>query len=427
MRSFLPCPVVNLWQHKELPRTVTLHHTHPVLACARTVRSALVDVAELDPAFMPTPDKAAALVELSQAMAAAAALQAKLLAAAEDVAFDAGARDAASWLAAELHSDANAARRAQALGRSLEAAPLTADALSSGRIDVTKAGIITQALENLPDDVPDELRDRAEAALVEQAQELSPKALARVARHLEAVVDPDGADAAEERALLREERTAWEKTSLRIQPRFDGTARITGTIPETDAHRLRTYLESHTQPCKLEGETLRPDQRLGHAFCELLEHIDPNTLPSHGGDATTVMVTIPLTDLRTELGAAAIGGIDSDTRLSASEARRLACTAHIIPAILGTKSQVLDLGRSQRLFTPAQRKALRTQHSTCQIDGCDVPSTWCDAHHENPWSRGGRTDLRNALLVCGHHHRRLHDPRYQATRSGRQVHLTLRR
>ena len=181
--------------------------------------------------------------------------------------------------------------------------------------------------------------------------------------------------------------------------RYDGTARITGVVPAEAAHRFRTYLQAFTQPGKLETDLARPDQLTGHAFCDLLERIDPTTLPAHGGDATTVIVTIPLAELRRELGAAALGGLDSNDRIRAAEARRLACTAQIIPAVLGSTSQVLDLGRTSRLFNPAQRKALRARHATRQVDGCDIPSTWCDAHHEDSWSRGGRTDLKNALLV----------------------------
>src|SRR5581483_5556194 len=124
------------------------------------------------------------------------------------------------------------------------------------------------------------------------------------------------------------------------------------------AQRLRTYLEAHTQPRKAEGERARPDQLAGRAFCDLLEHVDRDSLPRHGGDATTVMVTIGLADLRSELGAAAIGGLDAEERISASEARRLACTAEIVPVVLGGRSHVLDLGRGQRLFSPGQRKAL---------------------------------------------------------------------
>lgn len=403
------------------------HHTHPVLACVRGVQAALADVADLDPTFMPAADKASALRGLTRALSAAAALHAKLLAAAADVAFEAGSRDAAAWLAAEEHLDGRSTRRALALGQSLESAPIVCAAFAEGRIDLDKAGIILRALEALPPQVADELRDRAEATLVEQATDLSPKALARVARHLEAVIDPDAADAAEAKALLREERSAWDRTSLRIMDRFDGTSRVTGTLPTAAAQRLRAYLEAHTQPRKLEGERARADQLAGRAFCDLLERLDPDALPRHGGDATTLMVTIGLADLRSELGAAAIGGVDAEERISASEARRLACTAEIIPVVLGGRSQILDLGRGHRLFSSAQRKALRTRHSTCQIDGCDVPSTWCDAHHADPWSRGGRSDLRNALLLCGHHHRRLHDSRYLATRAGDRVQIHLRR
>lgn len=403
------------------------HHTHPVLACAREIHSALADVADLDPTFMPTQDKASALLVLGKAIAAASALHARVLASSDDVALDHGARDAAGWLAAQEHGDDRAIRRSLELGRSLESAPVVTAALAEGRLDLDKARIILRALDGLPAEVSDDLRDRAETTLVEQALDLSPKALARVARHLEAVVDPDVADAAEAKALLREERSAWDQTSLRILDRFDGTSRISGVVPTAAAQRLRTYLEAHTQPRKAEGERARSDQLAGRAFCDLLEHVDPDSLPRHGGDATTVMVTIGLADLRSELGAAAIGGLDAEERISASEARRLACTAEIVPVVLGGRSHVLDLGRGQRLFSPGQRKALRARHSTCQVDGCDVPSTWCDAHHEDPWSRGGRSDLRNALLVCGHHHRRLHDVRYLATRSGDRIELRLRR
>ena len=190
---------------------------------------------------------------------------------------------------------------------------------------------------------------------------------------------------------------------------------------------MRTFLEAVVQPRKVEGERCRPGQQFGRAFCELLELMDPARLPDHGGDGTTVMVTIPLTDLQSALGAGALGGADSDHRISAAQARRLACTAGIVPVVLGSRSQVVDLGRTQRLFSPAQRKALRAQRSMCQADGCDVPSTWCDAHHETPWSQGGRTDLKNALLLCGHHHRRIHDPRYASSVANGKVTLRLRR
>ena len=95
---------------------------------------------------------------------------------------------------------------------------------------------------------------------------------------------------------------------------------------------------------------------------------------------------------------------------------RLACTAKILPAVLGGDSLPLDLGRAKRLFTPAQRKALLIRDQTCRAEGCDTPGTWCDAHHTDPWHTGGPTDLANAILLCSHHHHRVHDTGYRTDR-----------
>ena len=41
--------------------------------------------------------------------------------------------------------------------------------------------------------------------------------------------------------------------------------------------------------------------------------------------------------------------------------------------------------------------ALATTYDTCAADGCDRPYAWSELHHEDPWSRGGRTDLAKAI------------------------------
>ena len=97
--------------------------------------------------------------------------------------------------------------------------------------------------------------------------------------------------------------------------------------------------------------------------------------------------------------------------------RRLACAARIIPVVLGGRSEVLDLGRSRRLFSPAQRKAMAVRDRRCRAEGCTVPAAWCEAHHAtNPWARGGSSDLADGVLLCSWHHHRAHDPRYDARR-----------
>jgi hypothetical protein len=149
-----------------------------------------------------------------------------------------------------------------------------------------------------------------------------------------------------------------------------------------------------------------------HAFAALLEHLDPDGLPEHGGDATTVLVTLTLSQLLTDLAAAGVIAGDGQHAISAEQARRLACQASIVPVVLGGKGEVLDVGRRMRLFTRAQRRALRIRDQRCRAEGCTIPAAWTEAHHLEPWSQGGATDLANAVSLCAHHHHRIHDHAY---------------
>jgi hypothetical protein len=96
-------------------------------------------------------------------------------------------------------------------------------------------------------------------------------------------------------------------------------------------------------------------------------------------------------------------------RLSASEVRRLACTAAILPRVLDGTSQVLDQGRTKRLFTTAQRHTLADRDLGCTYPGCDRPPSWTEAHHLDHWERdNGPTTLNNAALLCAKHHHHIH-------------------
>jgi hypothetical protein len=120
------------------------------------------------------------------------------------------------------------------------------------------------------------------------------------------------------------------------------------------------------------------------------------------------MVTLDLDSLITGLGVAETSTGD---RITAEQARRLACQARIIPVVLGRRGEILDLGRSSRLFRPAQRKAMNLRDKTCTTVGCSIPAAFCEAHHfKRPWSKGGKTDLADGKLLCPFHHHRAHDP-----------------
>jgi hypothetical protein len=126
------------------------------------------------------------------------------------------------------------------------------------------------------------------------------------------------------------------------------------------------------------------------------------------------MVSIDLDSLRSGLGLAETS---TGELVTAGQARRLACTASILPVVLGGAGEILDLGRARRLFSPAQRKAMAIRDRRCRAQGCDIPAAWCEAHHAHkPWSHGGRTDLAHGLLLCSFHHHRAHDPTWNTNR-----------
>ena len=156
--------------------------------------------------------------------------------------------------------------------------------------------------------------------------------------------------------------------------------------------------------------------RHGLAFCQLIEAIPGKSLPKAGGCGATIVVTMTVEQLMAKLEEAGVCGLDTGGHITAAEARRLACSAGIIPAVLSGKSKPLDLGRRRRLHSESQRLAMSIRDKGCTAQGCERPPAMCHAHHDTPWSQGGNTDLKTGRLLCGHHHRRIHDPHYSHER-----------
>ena len=84
------------------------------------------------------------------------------------------------------------------------------------------------------------------------------------------------------------------------------------------------------------------------------------------------------------------------------------CGAEIVPVLVDPTGTPLDVGRTRRDFTPRQRTALAERDRGCTWPGCTAPVSWTDAHHLRSWYHGGPSDLDNAALLCGHHHRHAH-------------------
>jgi hypothetical protein len=402
---------------------------HPLLRCLAAVDEALDDVAGLDPTFLATGEKARALVAVDRELSRLEGLRLDLLAASSDVAADAAARSAGVWLASETRSGAPSGVRDQKIAQAMACWPDLLVALRAGVVNAAQATVIVHALEALPPDLDAELAAKACAQLVADAGHFGPRELRVLGRRVLEVIAPEVAEAQEAALLAAEEQRARAETRVWFRPRGDGVTDVCARVPDHVADRLRVYLDAFTSPRRrhldstghvepasplgdIDGLSLL--RRRGEAFCALLEHIPADRLPIHGGTATSVVVTLDYDTLCSGVGAAELS---TGGRVTATEVRRLACTALVLPAVLGGAGEVLDLGRSRRLFSPAQRKALGIRDRICRAADCDIPAAWCEAHHAaQPWVDGGRTDLADGVLLCPFHHHRAHDERWHTSR-----------
>jgi hypothetical protein len=144
-----------------------------------------------------------------------------------------------------------------------------------------------------------------------------------------------------------------------------------------------------------------------------------DVVPGFGAKAN-LTVTIDLEDLKAAT-ADAIGDTVYGNGLSAAMIRRLACDANIIPIVLGSNSESLDVGRQERLVTRAMRRALNTRDRGCVV--CGAPPIMCDAHHLTSWIDGGETKLNNLALLCRRHHVDLHNGHWTITIANGTVHV----
>ena len=312
--------------------------------------------------------------------------------------------------------------RAHALTGSLAA---TREAMATGRVSPEQADVIVRSIDALP--VGPAVRARGQSALLEHAGSLDATELATTGRHLVHVVDPDATDRKLERQLARDERGSHRTRFLALT--FDGAGgvRVKGRGSAEDGAVLKAALLPLTAPSPAvddhDGDLTHDPRdhgtRMWDALVAVAQHgLDTDLPPQTHGAPPRLTLTTTLEALRRNLadsavtgiaGVAGIGVTGDDTELSASTIRRLACDAELIPAVLGTKGEVLDVGRTHRLVTTAIWTALTIRDQHCAFPGCDRPPLMCHAHHILHWANGGKTSLSNLVLLCGHHHRVIHD------------------
>lgn len=256
-------------------------------------------------------------------------------------------------------------------------------------------------MKALPGTVSAGDRAGAEKILVDLAREAGPNEIRRAGNRLRDTLDPDGP--APKDPPLKPGR------EVHFQEHRDGSATMTAKLDPVTYANTRAVMDPLSKP-RAATEEGRDDrgtgERQGDAYAEMVRlAMASEELPLHGGDRTHIVVTIDYEALRTGIGKACL---DVVGEITAAEARLLACDCRVIPMVLGSGSEPLDVGRMQRFVTPDQRKALRAGDRGCTFPGCRRKPRYCEAHHITEWADGGLTDLRNLTFLCGRHHRLLH-------------------
>ncbi|MDO5676246.1 MAG: DUF222 domain-containing protein [Propionibacteriaceae bacterium] len=305
--------------------------------------------------------------------------------------------------------------------------PLIAAALNEGRISVEQTRAIIDGLRKLPSQLTRSELAQCQETILEHAHSFGPQDLRKLAARLYEVVDPDGADEEEAKRLAAQDRAAERNRSVRFSFDGHGTGIMRAVLPEAQMALLKAQIDALMPSISSYRETNQlpaPDARRADALV-LWAGIAANSkdLPAHGGDRPHVYVGINLDTLLTGLGGIDLIGIPEIDSISPGEARRLACDAGIIPAVLGSHSEPLDVGREHRLFTPTIRAALTLRDQGCAFPGCEAPPVACDGHHIVPWWAGGPTSTGNAVLLCPHHHRLLEPDPQLSPHSQWKVHL----
>lgn len=180
---------------------------------------------------------------------------------------------------------------------------------------------------------------------------------------------------------------------------------------EADGQNTRSAASSGTAPAGSCGsaaaqfEDLRPERRRLVGFMALLM-TDRNQSgpPGKQPGLATPQVSIILDYEKMKRDAQQFAVSSSGIPLSPGEARAALCTAGIYPLVLNGKSLPLDLGRTQRLYSKAQGRAIRAAYRGCLYPGCSMPAERCELDHLDAWEKGGSTDIDSAGLGCPVHH-----------------------
>ncbi|MCV7357249.1 HNH endonuclease signature motif containing protein [Mycolicibacterium fluoranthenivorans] len=302
--------------------------------------------------------------------------------------------------------------------------PGTSAAQARGEITAEHVRIITTTMKKLPPRVDEPTRADAEARLAGYASAHDPDTLRRLAKHLLAVLDPDGPDPnADEDAERAEER----RTFVLGPQDEDGNSAFHGTVTAQG----RAYLEpvlgklagpgmcnpADESPCTkgtpsqeaIDADTRTRGQRQHDALITVArEALMSGDLGEHNGLPVTVVLGATVTDFDEAIGHAVTA---AGSRVPMREVIRLASHSLLCLAVFDdVTGRPLYFGRTRRCASVDQRLVLTYRDRGCTFPGCRVPAYGCQTHHAvQDFAQGGHTDIDQLVLACGPHNRLVTD------------------
>ncbi|MDR2565324.1 MAG: DUF222 domain-containing protein [Bifidobacteriaceae bacterium] len=310
--------------------------------------------------------------------------------------------------------------------------PLLDQAGLTGDANPHQVSAAAQALKQLPQDVLTSAQvSQAEELLVSFAKTIDSAGLAKAGRVLLEHVAPELAQQRDEERAEREYRQAHRNRALWWVDRADGSTLLQATMPTIDAEPLKRLIDAYAEQ---QRRTTQHNRKADHAtdhkadrktealaaavrrmdgllavFAEANRH---GVAPKLGGDRPRVQVVITYQQLLDKARSAKLFGPRGPGQsIPAGKLRTMLCDADLIPTVLGSKSEILEVGREHRLVTGPIRAALELRDQGCTFPSCDRPVGSTEAHHIKPWYDGGPTDLGNLTLLCPHHHALVEPPR----------------
>ncbi|AXH96119.1 HNH endonuclease signature motif containing protein [Ornithinimicrobium avium] len=201
-------------------------------------------------------------------------------------------------------------------------------------------------------------------------------------------------------------------------PLGEGMVRYTVDAPVEDAPMFDGILFGPlaTPVPRPEGE--KDSRDAGQRQYDAVKTVVSRGLANPGAPASSARASVILTvkaDPRTGRPTGTAESATGGTWFTSTAAGRYACMGDLTPVVLGEMGEPLDLGRTQRLASPGQFKALLVRDKHCTYPGCTIPGTWCEVHHLIWWCRHGDTDIVLLVLLCPRHHTVVHTEDLMAT------------